>query len=213
MSKSKKARHLKSVGNQSGSGAKIMRPYYSNARFIEIGTSKQPFRSFINVDHIINIRFEQAFKEIDIEIEPAINVDGEGKGRPAVMGKKAIPCGWAIIVIVGSQTQRINFDEYVTGIDMYNQMLGQIRTLGVPCCTLPALTLPKQEDSPLVPEQEEEDPLLALVDDLPELTDEELDQLDHPVREDGGLLHHPITELDELVDALGEEEDPDKPGG
>lgn len=197
MSKSKKARHLKSVGNKSGAGAKFMSPYYSNARFIEIGTTTHPFRSFINVDHIINIRFEKAYKEIDVEIEPAIEADEEGKGRPAVMGKKAVAFGWTIIVVVGNQTQRINFDQFETGITMYNQMLAQIRSLGVPCNTLTALTIP--EESPLVAEKE--DSPLALVEGLPELTDEELDQLDHPVMED--------SDLDELADATSADPDSD----
>ncbi len=219
MASNRKPRHKRS--EQSKQWRQNMKPYNGNARFIEIGASDAPFRNFINVDHIVTIRFEQALREVDVQITPMIKgkepdiihgIKGT-KDIPAKTEKQVKPIGWQIIIAYDNgQNNSIEFADLQPAMVLYNTLIKQINALLVPNCCLAPLAVPKAADEEQIAGSngneisavEESDDL----EDEPFLTEEELHVLAHPVKEDGS----PLSDLDELTDAMGlEEADPDKP--
>jgi hypothetical protein len=160
-------------------------PYRSNARFIEIGSPGAPFRSLVNVDHITNVRFEQKIDHIEPEY------DDEGKmTRPPQQHFQ----GWQIILMLahGAGGQNIFIPNEDGAVALYNQILDMINGTGAPIMRLPRLKAqPKPsglvgpDGKPVEMSPEELDALndegfLPGEDGVPPLTDEEIDQLEHP---------------------------------
>lgn len=136
-------------------------PYRGNARFIEIGTEGAPFRSVVNVDHITNIRFEQKIGE-------------DGNGNPVLEG-------WTITMLLGHGAggQNIFFPAEVDAVNTYNAILDMISETGAPIRRMLKLK-PQPIQSPILGANGEAANVEAPGDDIPPLTDEELDQLENP---------------------------------
>lgn len=218
MAGNRKPRHKRST--ESKQWRDTMKPkhpnYNGNARFIEIGASDAPFRNFINVDHIVAIRFEQALREVDVQIKPGILAKPLDlvKGLPAVDAvppvtqKQVKPVGWQILIAnTNGQNNAIEFAELQPAMRLYNSIIKQINALLVPNCALAPLAMPEAaNDNDESVAKTNGDKIVAVMgepddlEDLSFLTEEELHALDYPVKEDGS----PLTDLDEL------DPDPDK---
>lgn len=135
-------------------------PYRGNARFIEIGTDGAPFRSLVNVDHITNIRFEQ--KIGGTEEQPVLE-------------------GWLVILLLGHGAggQNIFFPVEAQAVEVYNSILDMIGHTGAPVTRMARLK-PQPVQSPILGANGEAANAEAPGDDIPPLTDEELDQLANP---------------------------------
>lgn len=154
------------------------RPYHANARFIELGSAGAPFRSLVNVDHITNIRFEQKITDVPAQFDD----DGNMTAPPQQYLE-----GWTIVLVLGHGAggQNIVFPTEEQAVEVYNTMLDMIVGTGVPIARMPKLTV-----SPPPPEQSEllgpdGEPLEAVNDEplpgeVPDLTEEELAQLENP---------------------------------
>ena len=136
-------------------------PYRGNARFIEIGAEGAPFRSVINVDHITNLRFEQQIGEDD-------------NGTPVLEG-------WIIVLLLGhgAGSQNIFFPEEAQAVHTYNSILDMINGTGAPIQRMPKLK-PQPVASPILGANGEAANVEAPGDDIPPLTEEELEQLANP---------------------------------
>lgn len=170
------------------------RPASGNARFIELGSPGAPFRSLINIDHITNVRFEQHI----INAEP--KYDGEGKMTDPG-GQQ--PAGWKVVIVLGHGAggQNIAFPDEFQASACYNEILDMIQGVGGPISRKPKLEFePIEPPSAIVGADGEalgmpgnddlEDPLPG---EVPDLTDEELDQLENPE-----------IDVDEIADAVEE---------
>ena len=150
-------------------------PYRSNARFIEIGSPGAPFRSLVNVDHITNVRFEQKIDQID----PKFDDDGNMIAPPQQVFQ-----GWQIILMLahGSGGQNIFIPNEDGAVALYNQILDMINGTGAPIMRLPKLKATPPPSDIVGPDGQPlgEDFILPGEDGVPPLTDEELDQLEHP---------------------------------
>lgn len=153
--------------------------YRGNARFIELGTLGAPFRSLINVDHITNVRFEQ---KIGSE-EPQYDDEGKMTAPPQQYLE-----GWTVLIVLahGAGGQTIMFPDEQQAINCYNSLLDMVVGTGAPMARMLKLK-PQPEPSqiegldgqPLGEMSDAEKDALA-PDDIPPLTDEELDQLENP---------------------------------
>ena len=159
------------------------RPASGNARFIELGSPGAPFRSLVNIDHITNVRFEQHIINADPEYDDQGNMTSPGGQMPA---------GWKVVIVLGHGAggQNIAFPDEHQAAACYNEILDMIQGVGGPIARKPKLEfeqLPEPssmlgpDGKPLdlgVPGNDDlEDPLPG---EVPELTDEELDQLENP---------------------------------
>lgn len=97
-------------------------PNAGNARFIELGSPGQPFRSLINVDHLTNIRYEL---DIDAQ-EEKLN-------------------GYKVTLMFGEHGQTIAFEIEEQAVNFYNSMLDQIGGTGCPIIRVPKLTVQAPE--------------------------------------------------------------------
>jgi hypothetical protein len=144
-------------------------PYRGNARFIELGTEHRTFRSLINVDHITNVRFEQDIQEVEAQYDE----NGVMTAPP-----QQLLAGWVVYLVLRDQGQRIAFDDEEQAVTTYNVIIDSINAVGVPIRRLPKLKCD------YVAANSDANDGHFLEDDLPfeipELTDEELDQLEHP---------------------------------
>lgn len=141
-------------------------PYRGNARFIELGSVGAPFRTTINVDHISNIRFEQRIKQIDAEYDD----DGRMTRPP-----QEIADGWNVVFVIGHGAggQSIFFPEEQHAAECYNTVLDLIQNLGIPIQRMTRIRVPNRSTQ-ATPGNDD------LEDEMPDLTDEELDQLENP---------------------------------
>ena len=160
----KSARHHRNNNARDGrnsAGSGKPQTYASNARFIEIGSPGVPFRSLVNIDHIVNVRFEQA--TMQPEEGPPVLIDG-----------------WVVTVSLINQANTLNFPDLDSAINMYNELLDQIAVMA-PCTVQARLEIPE------APYAEPEDEVPAANEDPGnlELTDEEKYQLENPEIDDG----------------------------
>ena len=175
-------------------------PTSANARFIELGSLGQPFRSLVNVDHLTNLRYEQSVEDIEIPLGPGTEAtygdDGEMLTPPILAETRKEPTlvGFKIVLLFGEQGQTIAFNNEAESIACYNSILDMIAGTGNPIARMPKLQPMPPEFAPsnlldpdgvpldmLSPEERE-----ALADDdvpgeVPDLTDGELSQLENPV--------------------------------
>jgi hypothetical protein len=168
-------------------------PYRGNARFIELGSLGAPFRSLVNVDHISNVRFEQKIGQSDAQYDDK----GEMTAPPQQWHE-----GWVIVIVIGHGAggQNIQFPDEEQAVTVYNTILDMISGTGAPIARMPKLKAQPPihahkflgPDGEPLPEQSEllgpdGEPLMAangeddsLPGEVPDLTDEELDQLENP---------------------------------
>ena len=139
-------------------------PNAANARFIELGSPGMSFRSLINVDHLTNMRFEEAFTEVE----------------SPVGGLETVSNGWHIVLVLGEHGQTIAFPEESQAVAVYNTILDMIIGTGNPMARMGRLQT-RPTPSPIIGaenvwanDDEYVDPY-----DQP-LTDEEIDQLENP---------------------------------
>lgn len=158
------------------------RQYAGNSRFIELGSPGAPFRSLINADDIRNIRFEQDIRRTEGEFDD----DGNMTAPP-----QEFLAGWLIIIeFRGGNGQNIAMPDQGQASELYNTMLDMIAGTGIPLARQPRLEVPKvpsglvgADGLPVDLMSDEELDALAdepLPGEVPELTDEELDQLENP---------------------------------
>lgn len=155
-------------------------PYRGNARFIELGSLGAPFRSLVNVDHISNVRFEQKIGQSDAQYDD----NGEMTAPPQQWHE-----GWVIVIVIGHGAggQNIQFPDEEQAVTVYNTILDMISGTGAPIARMPKLKaqppLPEQSEllgpdgEPLMAANGEDD---SLPGEVPDLTDEELAQLENP---------------------------------
>lgn len=164
-------------------------PYHGNARFIELGSADAPFRSLLNVDQIINVRFEQKVGEK----EATYDDDGLMTAPPEQWLE-----GYVVIIEHTKAGQNIFFPEEQQCINCYNAILDMILGTGVPIVRMPKLRAMPVPSAIVGADGE------AINDELPgevpDLTDEELEQ-----------LAHPEIDVDAIADAI--EEGVEKPDG
>ena len=98
-----------------------------------------------------------------------------------------IMAGWNVILQFTEQGQRINFEKESDAVDFYNKMLDMIANTGAPISRLKRLTT--QASTPANDD-----------DEIPDLTDEELDQLEDPE-----------IDVDAIADAVNAGVGSDKP--
>ena len=140
-------------------------PNAGNARFIELGSPGAPFRSLINVDHISNIRFEQKIEQM-----PATPDEDETR-------MEHVLTGWNIIIQLGETGQTIFFPEERQAVDCYNTILDMIGGTGNPLARMPKLRpMPASPQASAIVDANG----APIADDVPPLTEEELDALEHP---------------------------------
>lgn len=189
-----------------------MSNYKGTARFLEIGIDGQPFRSTINIEHIIGVRYEPKVEMSD----PQVDEDGIIIGPPAQWIS-----GWNVVITTahGGGQQTLTFDTEEQAIDQYTSILAKIRNAGVPTFLM-AVPQPQPVPEPesangeldvevdlLGPNGES---LSDLVDTTPlpgevPLTDEEVAQLESPE-----------VDVDAIADAIEqglgvEEGEPEEP--
>lgn len=150
-------------------------PYRGNARFIELGSPGAPFRSTVNIDHIVNVRYEMNIQEIDAQYDEK----GEMIAPP-----QQILAGWNVVLQFTEQGQRINFEKESDAVEFYNTMLDMIANTGAPISRLKRLQTQQQPAN----------------DEVPDLTDEELNQLENPE-----------IDVDAIADAVATGVGSDKP--
>lgn len=143
------------------------KPYSGQARFIELGSLGAPFRSLINVDHISNVRFEQKIGQSDAEYDDA----GQMTAPPQQFLE-----GWIVIIVIahGAGGQNIMLPTEAQAVELYNTILDMVAGVGAPIARMPKLRV-EPDPSPIVGADGE-----SLPGEVPELTEEELDQLEHP---------------------------------
>ena len=150
-------------------------PYRGQARFIELGSMGAPFRSLINVDHISNVRFEQKIGQQDAVYDDA----GEMTAPPQQFHE-----GWQIIIVIGHGAggQNIFLPEEAQAISLYNHILDMIGGVGAPMSRMPKLKpLPPLPPVPAGIVGADGAPIVNSEDLVPPpLTDEEMEQLEHP---------------------------------
>jgi hypothetical protein len=159
-------------------------PYHGNARFLELGSPDQPFRSLVNIDHLSNCRFEQDIRHSDIPAQ----YDADGSMTAPPQQSDPFLVGWKVVLLFDApqQTQAISFTVEEQAIHMYNLILDMISNAGVPvsrCSKLKPMPKPSglvDADGNPVEAAGNDDGYLPDEDDAPELTDDELDQLEHP---------------------------------
>lgn len=193
------------------------RPYSGNARFLELGSLGQPFRTLINIDHLTNCRYEQKIEMQEIPkpggapAKPAQYDDaGEMVAPPQAPETEQIPvlAGFNIVLVFGSETQAIFFNDEDQSVTVYNTILDMIAGTGVPIARMPKLTPQPPEEEPSKFLGPDGAPLGAGNDDddtpapgeVPDLTDEELDQLENPE-----------IDVDAIADAVDQGVDDDRP--
>ena len=174
--------------------------YRGNARFIELGSAGAPFRSLINVDHVTNVRFEQKIGQSEAEYDDA----GQMTAPPQQWLE-----GWIVIIVLGHGAggQNIMFPDEEQAVSCYNTILDMIVGTGAPIARMPKLKAegPPPEPSALLGPDGEPMPAANGEDDtlpgeVPDLTDEELDQLENPE-----------IDVDAIADAIEEGVTDDKP--
>jgi len=193
------------------------RPYNGNARFIELGSLGQPFRTLINVDHLTNLRYEQKIELQEVPVPggaPAKDAvydkdTGEMLAPPQAAETQKIPMlmGFNIVLVFGAETQAIFFNDEAQSVTVYNTVLDMISGTGAPIARMPKLTPQPPEEVPSGLVGADGAPLGAVNDDdvpapgeVPDLTDEELDQ-----------LANPEIDVDAIADAVDKGVDDDRP--
>jgi hypothetical protein len=159
--------------------------YYGNSRFIELGSLGAPFRSLINVDHLTNVRFEQKIEEREIRVEGShgkaaeYDAAGEMTAPPVLPETRMEPLlvGYNINLAFGEAGQTIFIQEEAQAVSVYNTVLDMITGTGVPIARMPKLKMQPKQQSPSGLVGADGAPLDEFTG---ELTDEELDQLEHP---------------------------------
>lgn len=183
--------------------------YRGNARFFELGSVGAPFRSLVNIDHLTNVRFEQKIETLEAQF------DDDGKMTMPPMQQAQ---GWLITLVLGHGAggQNILFPDEEQAVACYNDILLHIERAAVPMVRLPRLEpQPKPPPAPVIEGLDGapiaangEDEALRLLrtgeDGVPPLTDEELDQLEHPEIDVDGIA-------DAVEEGLGTEPDDDTP--
>lgn len=177
--------------------------YRGNARFIELGSMGAPFRSLINVDHISNVRFEQKIGERDATFDD----DGQMTAPPQQVHE-----GWMIVIVIGHGAggQNIFLPEEAQAVELYNRILDMVGGAGVPL-----VRMPKLQPLPVTSMIEGLDGAPIANDELPgevpELTDEELDQLENPEIDVDAIaeaVEHGLgMPADEPIDEVAEPDD------
>lgn len=168
------------------------RTFHGNARFLELGSLGAPFRSLINIDHITNVRFEQKIGNDEAKYDD----DGQMTAPPAQFLE-----GWQLVIVLahGAGGQNIMFPTEEAAVGCYNTILDMIVGVGVPMSRMKKLTVTPEEKliegmdgKPLGEMSDDEKEALASYDDdqlhdalpgeddVPPLTDKELDQLANP---------------------------------
>lgn len=180
--------------------------YYGSARFIELGTPGQPFRSLINIDHVANVRYEQQIEEHEIRVPGSkgkaaeYDVAGQMTSPPILpeTRKEPILVGWLIAIIFDDgQGQKIAFNNEQESVNCYNSIVDMIAGTSIPIARLmvklkaqpperrPSILVgadgaPFNDGGPDFPDGTEEEGFLPGEDGVPMLTEAELDQLENP---------------------------------
>ena len=153
-----------SMANQSKN--KRISTFQGNARFIELGAVGAPFRSLLNVDKIINVRFEQNVGTKEAEY----GTDGEMTAPPEQWLQ-----GWNVLIDHDRAGQTIAFPDEESAVECYNTILDMIAGTDVPMARMPKL-----ETQPPISMIEGLDGTPMSPDFVPELTEAELDALSNP---------------------------------
>lgn len=144
--------------------------YHGNARFIEIGSENVLHRQFVNIDHITNLRFEEQLEEREEQV---------------------VVVGFNVIIGFENSNNQVAFRTPEPAIALYNALVDQMQSVGIPMTRLPKLEMPSMPSGLLgadgVPvDASDRHPGLAggegegVNEDAFELSDEDLAMLENP---------------------------------
>jgi len=168
------------------------RPYYGNARFIEIGSPGIFFRYLLNLDKVDGIRFEESFGTKEIPV-PGTGVED----KPLETKTQTLSTGWSVVLLIAGQQHAITFPILEAAIACYNSILEMLRAVGMPLIDIPRLKAPPKP-SPIVDVEGKK------MESLLEGANEAIKQEGIEAGEEGEDLLDPVLDPMPILDDKGE---------
>ncbi len=199
--------------------------YAGNCRMIEIGSPGIPFRLTVNVDHIDTIRFEEMKEKREVQTGPGVpEVKDPETGEvtfeaiPPPTEQKVVSVGWTVILVSEGQQNGINFPNIESAMGCYNAIINMLQAVGIPHVFMGPLKPPPKPSEIVGVDGEKIKEAVDAADLHPDLAggdgagvaenDDDLDEEFELTDEDLELLEHPEIDVDNLDKEFAKPKEP-----